>query len=77
MWDLPGPGLEPVSPALAGRFLTTEPPGKSVGIKFFTLSFSKVFIGIAPLTCMLNVDMWKFEVSQILFNIIGELILFD
>ena len=28
MWDLPGPGLEPLSPALAGRFLTTEPPGK-------------------------------------------------
>ena len=28
MWDLPRPGLEPVSPALAGRFLTTEPPGK-------------------------------------------------
>ena len=29
MWYLPGPGLEPVSPALAGRFLTTAPPGKS------------------------------------------------
>ena len=28
MWDLPRPGLEPVSPALAGRFLTTVPPGK-------------------------------------------------
>ena len=28
MWDLPGPELEPVSPALAGRFLTTAPPGK-------------------------------------------------
>ncbi|KAJ8797170.1 hypothetical protein J1605_017398 [Eschrichtius robustus] len=28
MWDLSGPGLEPVSPALAGRFLTTAPPGK-------------------------------------------------
>ena len=28
MWDLPGPGLEPMSPALAGRFSTTEPPGK-------------------------------------------------
>ena len=28
MWDLPGPGLEPVSPALAGGSLTTEPPGK-------------------------------------------------
>ena len=28
MWDLPRPGLEPVSPAFAGRFLTTAPPGK-------------------------------------------------
>ena len=28
MWGLPRPGLEPVSPALAGRFLTTAPPGK-------------------------------------------------
>ena len=28
MWDLPGPGLEPVSPALAGGFLATAPPGK-------------------------------------------------
>ena len=29
MWDLPGPEIEPVSPALAGGFLTTAPPGKS------------------------------------------------
>ena len=29
MWDLPRPGLEPVSPALAGGFLTTVPAGKS------------------------------------------------
>ena len=28
MWDLPRPGLKPVSPALAGRLSTTEPPGK-------------------------------------------------
>ena len=28
MWDLPRLGLEPVSPALAGRFSTTVPPGK-------------------------------------------------
>ena len=28
MWDLPRPGLEPVSPALAGRFSTTAPPRK-------------------------------------------------
>ena len=29
MWDLPGPGIEPVSPALAVGFFTTAPPGKS------------------------------------------------
>ena len=26
--DLPGPGIKPVSPALTGRFFTTEPIGK-------------------------------------------------
>ena len=30
MWDLPRPGLEPVSPTLAGRLSTTAPPGKPV-----------------------------------------------
>ena len=28
MWDIPRPELEPVCPALAGRFLTTAPPVK-------------------------------------------------
>jgi len=28
MWNLPGAGIEPVSSALPGGFLTTEPPGK-------------------------------------------------
>ena len=26
--DIPDPGIEPTSPALAGRFFTTEPPEK-------------------------------------------------
>ena len=30
MWDLPRAGFEPVSPVLAGGFLTTAPPGKSL-----------------------------------------------
>ena len=34
MWDLPRPGLESVSPALAGRFSTTAPPGKPTPIIF-------------------------------------------
>ena len=28
MWDLPGSGIESVSPALAGRFFTIDPPKK-------------------------------------------------
>ena len=28
MWGLLASGVEPVSPALAGGFFTTEPPGK-------------------------------------------------
>ena len=27
--DLPNPEIEPTSPALAGKFFTAEPPGKS------------------------------------------------
>ena len=34
MWDSPRPGLEPVSPALAGRFSTTAPPGKPRNMDF-------------------------------------------
>ena len=31
--DLPNPGIEPRSPALQGRFLTTRPPRKPLGMK--------------------------------------------
>ena len=34
MTDLPGPGNELVSPALAGGFFTTEPPGKPHLLQF-------------------------------------------
>ena len=35
MWDLiPRPGIEPLSPVLAGGFLTTGPPGKSPHLHF-------------------------------------------
>ena len=44
MWDLPRPGLEPVSPALAGRFSNAVPPGKP-GDVFLSLSFIFCKIG--------------------------------
>ena len=44
MWDLPGPGLEPVSPALAGGFLTTAPPGKSSLAVFNEVTYTETKI---------------------------------
>ena len=38
MWDLPRPGLEPMSPALAGRLSTTAPPGKPQENMLFIIS---------------------------------------
>ena len=38
MWDLPRPGLDPMSPALAGRFSTTAPPGKPQAYSLFITS---------------------------------------
>ena len=41
MWDLPGPGIEPMSPALAGSFLSTVPAGKSLDwLQFSSVSQS-------------------------------------
>ena len=36
--DLPDPGIKPMSPALAGGFFTTEPPGKPT-VTYFTLKY--------------------------------------
>ena len=42
MWDPPGPGIEPTSPALAGGLFTTEPPGKPPDGEFMRM-FRKVW----------------------------------
>ena len=41
MWDIPGPGVELIFPALAGGFFTTDPPGKPPD--FFKLHFFLLF----------------------------------
>ena len=35
--DLPNPGIKPPSPALAGRFFTTEPPGMPLKAESYIL----------------------------------------
>ena len=54
MWDLPRPGLEPVSPALAGRFSTTAPPGKPQILTFMKFSFSVFFLSWIMLLVLLT-----------------------
>ena len=41
MWDLPRPGIKPMSPALAVRFFTIEPPGKPYVMYFNTIKGNK------------------------------------
>ena len=44
IWDLPGPGIKPMSLALAGGFLTIAPPEKSAEGQIFNIQQSvKVF----------------------------------
>ena len=43
MWDLPGPGVKLLFPELAGEFLPTVPPGKSICLLCF---WRTGFIGI-------------------------------
>ena len=45
MWDLPRPGLEPVSPALAGRVSTTAPPEKPY-VSVFVLIVVLIYISL-------------------------------
>ena len=59
MCDLPGPETEPVSPALAGRFFTTEPPGKPSEL-FFRLT--KINRAQSKVTHMLAVTIRRLNV---------------
>ena len=49
MWDPPGPGPEPVSPALAGRLSTTVPPWKPI-INFYHTLYVRKFLRNSKVT---------------------------
>ena len=58
MWGLPRSGPSSLSPALAGRFFTTEPPGKSP--QFVSL-LSLVNTTVLHDRSWLDVRMWNHE----------------
>ena len=53
--DLPHPGIKPTSPALAGRFFTTEPPGKSYNTIFFVFFTPWVWLS----RTVISACMWR------------------
>ena len=63
MWDLPEPGIEPVSPALAGGFLTTAPPGKPPIPNF-------IFVSLYLFSDEGLPKLYKFQASQHLESIL-------
>ena len=67
MWDLPGSGLEPMSPALAGGFLTTAPPGKPYVL--FLLSFLPILFHCLWPTQVEGFNSQDYD-AEIWFNLI-------
>ena len=64
--DLPDPGIEPMSPALAGESFTTEPLRKSFICSFIHLSTHPVHSSLYPSTHPPSIHLSK--QSPILFN---------
>ena len=78
MWDLPRPGLEPVSPALAGRFSTTAPPGKPDPLYFWPcflllIDLSRVYMSEAEWMSVALFDWWVMRtgISEFLASLLS------
>ena len=67
-WDLPRPGIKPMSPALAAGFFTTEPPG----IQFYKLNLMcgrKSSLHLKDLLSFMGSDLAPWDSSQSLKQI--------
>ena len=60
MWDPPGPGIEPMSPTLQGRFLTSGPPEKPY---FFEVFF--FFNILSFMNCLHVLEINPFSVALV------------
>ena len=71
--DLPDSGTEPSSPALAGRFFTSDPPGKQripcelylLSVYSDLLSISKINIHLRVFDCLILTKLYHFFCLQL------------
>ena len=67
--DLPDPRIKPPAPALAGRFFTTEPPGKSPSVYYHSTVARSIqaclILWHFVLLCFINIFLtdWHFVVA--------------
>ena len=58
--NLPDPGIEPASPAMAGRFFPTEPPGKPSSNSCDGLSLFSLLLTVALPSIIVSVSVLLF-----------------
>ena len=72
VWDPPGSGMEPVSPALEYRFFITEPPRKLCTWNTFPylilINLYTVYFPVPKMGCAICRALWKMKMWDPLFK---------
>ena len=66
--DLPNPGIKPMSPALAGGFFTTEPPGKPCVLVFPYTDTPHLFIHLWLMQSWVVSSLGQLQMKHFFFN---------
>ena len=71
LWDLPGSWIKAMSPALAGEFLTTGPPGMSPwGISFVHSKIWGEIVTVPDLILCLECIYWSRSNSHLVLGFV-------
>ena len=66
---VPNPGIKPLSPALAGRFFTTEPPGKPWNFQYFPVNLGLIaYFHNSTIHCRAFLPGWSCLAEWILLS---------
>ena len=65
--DLPDPGIKPMTPALAGGFFTTAPPGKPLMFHTISQILYVLFPRVGPESGLLTVPVGHIQICGFLY----------